>query len=237
MKNGLVFLIPTYLSESNDRNFLAPLVLDIIKNIDYFLVENVRTARRFISSLNLGLDISALRFELVDKNTPPAVISKLLAPTKSGTDAGVMAEAGLPGLADPGGLVVSWAHKNGTRVVPLPGATSIQTAVIASGFSGQQYTFHGYLPIQKNERTKTIKTLEQTIQKTGYTQVFMETPFRNMSLLEDLLKTLTPATHLHISSDLFGKKEFIKTLTAREWQLNLPDLHKVPSVFCIGQLS
>lgn len=237
MAKGSVFLIPTYLSESNDSRFLAPMVTDIIKNTTYFLVENVRTARRFISSLKLGIAIPELDFEVVDKKTPTGQIGKLMEPVKNGRDVGVLSEAGLPGLADPGSLVVSWAHQNDLRVIPLPGATSIQTAVITSGFSGQQYTFHGYLPIQKNERVKAIKELEQNLQKTGYTQVFMETPFRNMSLLEDLLSTLSPNTFLHIASDLFGTHEFVKAFAMSKWKKQKIDLHKIPTIYCIGQFS
>lgn len=237
MKNGLVFLVPTYLSESNDSKFLAPMVLEVVKNTGYFLVENIRTARRFVSSLGLGLDISALKFEVVDKKSSPEAVAALMALVIQGSDVGVISEAGLPGLADPGSMVVAWAHKNNIRVVPLPGATSIQTAVISSGFSGQQFTFHGYLPIPKTERIKAIRNMESTLFSTGYTQLFMETPFRNMSLLDDLLGTLHPDTWLHIASDLFGEGELVKTRKVKNWKTSKPDIHKVPAVFCIGQFS
>lgn len=237
MSKGTVFLIPTYLSSSNDATFIAPMVKDVIKNTTYFLVENIRTARRYISSLNLGLDISALHFEIVDKNTTAQQVSALMKPVFDGLDVGVISEAGLPGLADPGSLLVGFAHQKDVRVVPLPGATSIQTAVISSGFSGQQYVFHGYLPIQKKDRTRSIRELEKNLTASGYTQVFMETPFRNMSLLEDLLTTLHPNTYLHIASDLFGSQEVIKSLPVKVWKSKKINLHKVPTVFCLGHLS
>lgn len=235
MSKGSIFLIPTYLSEGHDSHFLAPMVLDVVKNTTHFLVENVRTARRFISSLNLGLDISQLNFEVLDKKSRPEEISQKLHILSQGVDIGVISEAGLPGLADPGNLAVSFAHKNGFRVVPLPGSSAIQTAVIASGFNGQQFTFHGYLPISKGDRTKAIKELQTTLLKTKYTQVFMETPFRNMSLLEDLKNQLSPQTLLSISADVFGSQEKIKTQTINAWKKDSTDFHKIPAVFCIGQ--
>ena len=237
MQTGFVFLIPTYLSESNKADFLAPIVLETIKNTTYYLVENVRTARRFISSLNLGIAIDTLQFEVVDKRAHPELVDRLLAPVKKGRNAGVISEAGLPGIADPGNLIVSWAHQHHVRVVPLPGATSIQTALVTSGFNGQQFTFHGYLPIQKKERIKKIREMEASFQKTGYTQLFMETPFRNMALLDDLLRTLNSSTHLHIATDLFGAAELSKTMSVDEWKQGVPDLHKLPTVYCIGHLS
>ncbi|MEP0366599.1 MAG: SAM-dependent methyltransferase [Cyclobacteriaceae bacterium] len=236
MPQTTLYLIPTYLSEKNDAGFLAPMVCDVIKNTTYFLVENVRTARRFISSLKLDIDISGLHFEILDKKTSYQSISQILKTCSEG-NIGLISEAGLPGLADPGHLAISYAHKNNIKVVPLPGASSIQTALIASGFNGQQFTFHGYLPIQKNDRVKAIQNLEQQTLKTGFTQIFMETPFRNMSLLDDLFQTLRSNTLLHIASDIFGDRELVKTKTISEWKKQKIDLHKVPTVFCIGQMS
>lgn len=236
MKRGSIFLIPTYLSEANDSAFLAPMVLDVIKNTTCYLVENVRTARRFISSLKLGIDISTLQFEIMDKKSSPTEVSRLMEPVRAGKDIGVISEAGLPGLADPGHLIVAYAHSNNIRVVPLPGASSIQTALTSSGFNGQQFTFHGYLPIQKAERIAAIKELEVSMEKSGYTQIFMETPFRNMSLLSDLLQHLKPNSQLHIASDLFGDKELVRTLPVSFWKKQKIDLHKIPTVFCLGKI-
>lgn len=234
MAVGTVFLLPTYLSEPSDVRFLSPMVLDVVHHTDFFLVENVRSARRFVSSLGLNLDISALTFEVVDKHSTPAEVSWLLAPVLEGRNAGVLSEAGLPGLADPGGLVVAEAHRRGVRVTALPGASAIQTALITSGFNGQQFTFHGYLPVEKPARIRVMKHLEQTAQKTRYTQIFMETPFRNDQLLADLLQHLQPHTELHIAADIFGSAELIKAQTIAAWQRQKPALHKIPAVYCIG---
>lgn len=157
--NSVVYLIPTYLSGNNDKNFLAPMVWDVIKNTSCFLVENIKTSRRFIGSLNLDVDISGLTFDILDKRTSYDMVSQMMSPLKRGEHIGVMSEAGLPGLADPGHQAVAYAHRHGYRVVPLPGASAIQTAVIASGFSAQQFTFHGYLPIKKPQRVKSIKNI------------------------------------------------------------------------------
>lgn len=228
-----LYLIPSYLSEQNDASFIPTAVHEVIKETSFFLVENVRTARRFISSLRLGIDISTLEFEILDKKTTYQQLSDIL--KKIIGNIGVISEAGLPGLADPGQVAVAYAHRNNIQVVPLPGATSIQTAVISSGFSGQKFTFHGYLPIQKNDRVKAIKNMEADLTKTGYTQVFMETPFRNKALFDDLLNNLQKNTLIHISSDLFGTKELVRTLSAGEWKKQRIDLHKIPTVFCLGQ--
>lgn len=236
-KSGTLYIIPTYLSEKNDASFIAPMVCDVIKNTSHFLVENVRTARRFISSLKLEIDISQLSFEILDKNSTYQTVSTQIEEWKSVINIGIMSEAGLPGLADPGHLAISYAHKHNMQVVPLPGASSIQTALISSGFNGQQFTFNGYLPIGKPERIQAIKNMELIVEKTGITQIFMETPFRNNAMMEDLVSNLNPNTTLHISSDIFGNQEFVKSKAISEWKKTKIDLHKIPTVFCIGQMS
>lgn len=231
---GKLFLIPTYLDEGNTREFIAPLVSDLISNLDLFLVENVRTARRFISSLKLGVDISTLRFETLNKRSTADDVTEKCFPLLEGQDIGLMSEAGLPALADPGNLAVSWAHQNSISVVPLPGSSSIQLALIASGFNGQQFTFHGYIPIDKEVRVRKIRELETVTRKTGYTQLFMETPFRNNQLIDVLLKTLGDHTLMSIAAGISANSEFIRTRPISEWRKQLPDLHKIPAVFSIG---
>ncbi|REE01672.1 16S rRNA (cytidine1402-2'-O)-methyltransferase [Marinoscillum furvescens DSM 4134] len=213
------------------------MVLDVVRNTSHFLVENVRTSRRFISSLKLGVEIPELQFEVLDKKTSHQQLDKFFAPAMQGKNIGVMSEAGLPGLADPGALAVAYAHQHGIQVVPLPGPSSIQTVVISSGFSGQRFTFHGYLPIQKKERIQAIKELESNLKKTGYTQVFMETPFRNMQLMKDLTTQLSQNVQLCVGVDLFGKQEYVKTQPVSRWKNSKKDFHKVPAVYCIGQFS
>lgn len=232
---GRLYLIPSYLSENNEASFIAPMVLDVIQNTSYFLVENSRTTRRFISSLKLGLDISKLQFEVMNKLTDSTSIEQLMKPILDGHDLGVISEAGLPGLADPGNVAVGWAHKKGIKVIPLPGASSIQMALIGSGFNGQQFTFHGYLPIDKKEREQKIKRLEIEVNKTGYTQIFMETPFRNDQMVSAIIATGNPNTLLSIASDISGKNELLQTKTIQEWAKATPNLHKIPTVFCLGR--
>jgi len=231
---GVLYLIPSYLSESNDASFIAPMVKDVLQNTSHFLVENVRTARRFISSLKLGLDISELQFEVMDKSTDAQSVEQLMKLLTDGHDLGVISEAGLPGLADPGNVAVSWAHRNNVRVIPLPGASSIQMALIGSGFNGQQFAFHGYLPIDKRERTQKIKQLEAEVNRTSYTQIFMETPFRNDQMVSAILATCNANTRFSIACDISGKNELIQSKTIQEWKKASPSLHKIPTIFSLG---
>ncbi|MDH5608087.1 MAG: SAM-dependent methyltransferase [Cyclobacteriaceae bacterium] len=235
MKKGRVFLIPTFLSESNDAGFIAPMVTEILRHTTCFLVENVRTARRYISALNLGLDISGLTFHEMDKRWDPAVLPDWFAPVLSGLDMGIISEAGMPGIADPGKLAVAYAHQQDVEVVALPGASSILLALVSSGFNGQQFTFHGYLPIEAPERNLTLVTMEKTMEKTGYTQLFMETPYRNNALLEAMFAQLKPSTHLYIGADLTGERMISKSKTIGWWKKNRPDLHKIPTLYSIGR--
>lgn len=233
---GHVYLLPCYLSDSNDRAHIAPVVSSVIKNTTYYLVENVRTARRFISSLQLGVEIDSLQFEVMDKNFDPAALPHIFDPVVNGkADLAILSEAGLPGIADPGKYAVAYAHQQGVPVHPLPGSSSILLALIASGLNGQQFSFHGYLPIEKQERKKKLKELESTLNATGYTQLFMETPYRNNQLLTDVFLTLNPSTFLFIGSDITGEKEKCITKQIGSWKKNPPDLHKIPTVFGLGK--
>ena len=234
MKTGNLFLIPTYLSESNDSSFLSPMISDVVKNCQHYFVENLRTARRFISSLKTGVVIEDLSFYQLDKKSSWDDMYPLFEPIREGFDMAVMSEAGVPCLADPGNLAVTFAHQNQIRVVPLPGASSIQMALIASGFNGQQFSFHGYLPIDKQERKRKIKELEQQA-SSGYTQLFMETPYRNQALLKDIIHVCRPDTLLSIASDISGKSEFIRSQPVSRWKSSPVDIHKIPAIFSFGQ--
>ena len=236
MKKTKLFLVPTYLSKSNDLSFVSPMVGEVLKNVDHFLVENVRTARRFISSLKLGITIDELQFEVLDKRTSWDSLYPLLEPTRNGKDMALMSEAGLPCMADPGNVAVGFAHQTGVQVVPLPGSSSIQLALIGSGFNGQQFTFHGYLPIDKDPRTKKIRELEK-LSANGYTQLFMETPYRNKALLGDIIKICRPTTLLSIAIDLTGQDESIVTQTIEKWKKASVDINKIPAIFSFGQFS
>jgi len=230
---GSLFLIPTVLAPGTAGQVLAPQVREVIGRLDYFFAENIRTARRFISELNTGRPIDTLTFYELHKDTPPADTSAQLQRLREGHDAGVLSEAGCPGVADPGAVAVRLAHRLGARVVPLVGPSSILLALMGSGFSGQSFAFHGYLPIDQAERAKAVRALEREAAQRDQTQIFMETPYRNNQLLAELLRTCGSRTPLCIASQLTAPDQFIRTLTVQEWQQQLPDLHKKPTVFLL----
>lgn len=228
-----LYLIPNVIAENTAQETIPEQVREIIKNTKYYLVENVRTARRFISSLKTGVVIEELHFEVLDKKTKPHVLQELFKPINKGENIGVISESGCPGVADPGALAVEYAHKNKIEVVPLVGPSSILMALMASGFNGQKFCFHGYIPIDKKEAAKTLKQLEADSLKNRQTQIFIETPFRNNQLFEVLIKACNPETKLCIAKDVSGSKEYIKTYTIQQWKKNKPELHKSPTVFLL----
>jgi 16S rRNA (cytidine1402-2'-O)-methyltransferase len=233
MKIGKLYLIPTVLAENTVEKVISPEIRDIVKNTQHYLVENLRTARRFISSLRLGLTIEDLHFEILDKKTKADELEKSMQPLFSGYDVGVMSEAGCPGIADPGSAAVAYAHEKGIQVVPLTGPSSMFLALMGSGFNGQSFAFHGYLPIDKKDRINAIKQLEGESARHNKTQIFMETPFRNNHLFDDLKSTLQPQTKLCIAKNLTGSDEFIQSKTIMEWRKTKLDLHKIPVVFIL----
>jgi len=232
-KKGNLYLIPTPLSDNSLESGATTRIAETILRVQHFLVENVRTSRRFISSLKLNISIESLDFGLLDKDTPADAVAQLCAPLLQGKDMGVMSEAGCPGIADPGNLAVRFAHEHGVIVIPLVGPSSITLALMASGFNGQSFTFHGYLPIDGPTRIQAIKNLEKDAQVKQQTQIFIETPYRNNPLLADIIKTCHPATRLCVASDLTGPEELIKSQSIREWKTKSVDLHKIPAVFLI----
>ena len=226
-----LFLIPTILAPDTQETVLSPQIKEVVSNLNVFFVEELRTARRFISSLKLNKTIDDLTFYELSKDTPH---SETLAQLKNlAVDAGIISEAGCPGIADPGAVAVGFAHRLGHRVVPLVGPSSILMALMASGFNGQSFTFNGYLPIDKVLKIKDLKTLEQTAKKKNQTQIFMETPFRNNQILDDVLQNLNPETLLCIACNVTAEDEFIKTLPIKEWRKSMPDLHKKPTIFLL----
>ena len=229
----MLYLIPTILAPDTTEFVLSPQIKEIIKNTDYYFVENVRTARRFISELKVGKVIDELHFFEVDKDTNIEQIRKYFKQIPQNQHIGVISEAGCPGVADPGAIAVKVAHQLGIKVIPLVGPSSILLALMASGFSGQSFVFHGYLPIDKIERAKKIKALEIESRK-QQTQIFMETPFRNDSFLEDLLNTCQTDTLLCIACNITAPDELIQTKTVNQWKTKKPDLHKKPTIFLIG---
>ncbi|MEJ2003604.1 MAG: SAM-dependent methyltransferase [Cyclobacteriaceae bacterium] len=233
MKPGKLYLIPTILSEGRTDS-LPPRLGEVVKHLDYFLVENVRTARRFISSLDLGVTIQDLEFRKIDKNSSDTEISEALHAVAEGRDGGIMSEAGCPGIADPGSRLVSLAHDRNIAVIPLVGPSSIFLALMASGFNGQHFTFHGYLPIDKRERAESIRKIEQLSQREGSTHIFIETPYRNMQLLSTLLQVCKATTRICVARDITGPDEWIQSAPVAQWKGSLPELHKIPAVFLIS---
>ncbi len=231
----MLFLIPAYLSEKSPLTYFAPVIQEYIMKTDYFFVENEKTARRVIKFFAPEKKQPDLKLFLLNKHSAAEDLQEARELMKNGQDFGLLSEAGLPCIADPGNVMVKWCHEQNIRVVPINGPSSIILALISSGFNGQQFTFHGYLPIDKAEKKAKIQWLEAQVQKTCYAQIFMETPYRNLQLLEDLCKTLSPKTQLCIAADINNPEgEYIRTLPIKLWQKEKPDLHKVPAVFVLG---
>lgn len=230
---GKLYLFPTPLGE-NINHTILPYATEIMHRLDYFIVERARTARRFIKSTNPERPISDLTVFELDKYEPGKDLGQFLAPALSGNDIGLLSEAGCPGVADPGALVVKLAHQKGIEVVPLVGPSSILLALMASGMSGQSFSFLGYLPNKNNELVRELKRLEAASSKFNQTQIFIETPYRNTAMLETLLKTLSTQTQLAIACDITLPSEKIISMSVANWKkTKLPDLHKKPTVFLL----
>lgn len=231
----MLFLLPAYLSENSPVNYFAPNIKEIIMNIDHFFVENDKTARKVIKFFAPEKKQSELKLFLLDKYSESNDLKEAQQLMKQGVDFGLLSEAGLPCIGDPGNIIVKWSHNNAIKVVPINGPSSFILALIASGFNGQQFSFNGYLAIDKSEKKKQIQQLEAIVNKTGFTQIFMETPYRNNQMIEDLCKHLSPKTKLCIAANINDpESEFIQTKTVQDWQKQKPDLHKIPTVFLIG---
>ena len=230
---GKLYLIPTTLGTSNPEEVLPASIKGIIENIDHYIVENEKTARRSIKQVDQDKNQSSLKLSLLNKFTDPSELSSYLNPCKEGIHVGLLSEAGCPGVADPGAEIVKIAHQIGIQVVPLVGPSSILLAMMGSGMNGQSFTFNGYLPIDKKERKQELKTLERISAERNQAQLFIETPYRNNNLLEDIKQTLNPVTRLCIACDLTLPSEFILTRSIMEWDKTKVDLHKRPTIFII----
>lgn len=232
----MLFLIPAYLSDASPLDYFAPVIKDYILKTDYFFVENEKTARKVVKFFAPEKKQSDLKLFVLDKYSKSNDLKEAQKLMLEGQDFGLLSEAGLPCIADPGNIMVQWAHENNIKVVPINGPSSIILALIGSGFNGQEFTFHGYLPIDKGQRKSKIQFLESQVQKTGYSQIFMETPYRNNQLLEDLTKFLAPNTLLSISANVnHPQDEMVKTLKIKDWKTAKIDLHKIPAVFVLGK--
>lgn len=232
MKTGCIYLIPNTLGEENFKRVLPPDVITIVESLDYFIVENEKTARAFIKRLLPQKQQSEIQMEILDKHTDPLDLPLFLRPVEKGLNVGIISEAGVPCVADPGAEIVSIAHRKGLQVKPLVGPSSILLALMASGFNGQQFTFRGYLPFDAGIRKRVFQAMNKDL-KDGITQIFMETPYRNNKLVEELLKVLHPETKLCIACDITLENEYIQTKTIADWARNLPDLHKRPTIFLL----
>lgn len=233
MSFGTLYLIPVPLSKQVPAKSFTPYLVDTINQIKEYIVENEKTARYFLKEAGLKIPQNELVLHDYGKHSRGADQVNFFKGLLAGNDVGLMSEAGCPGIADPGADLIRIAHQKGIKVVPLVGPSSILLALMASGFNGQSFAFHGYLPIDKADRIKKLKELELQATKHKQTQLFMETPFRNNALLEVLLKTCQAQVQLSIACNLSAEDEFIQTKTIQQWNQSLPDLHKRPTIFTL----
>jgi 16S rRNA (cytidine1402-2'-O)-methyltransferase len=233
---GKLYLIPTTLGESDPIDVLPQTVKRTVDFIDDYIVENEKTARKFIKAIAPAKVQALLKISLLNKHTEVSKHNQMIQPCMEGKNIGLMSEAGCPGVADPGAVIVKLAHEKGIQVIPLVGPSSILMAMMASGMNGQNFAFTGYLPIDKGEKKTAIKNLEKLSADKNQSQLFIETPYRNNKLLEDLLQTLQPSTHLCIAADITLPTEYIKTLRVADWKKAKIDLHNRPTIFIIHKM-
>jgi 16S rRNA (cytidine1402-2'-O)-methyltransferase len=238
-----IYLIPVTLGDTPIDQVLPAYNRQVIASLRHFIVENIRSARRFLKKVDPATDIDALTFYELNRHTPPTQIESYLAPLAEGHSVGIISEAGCPAVADPGADVVAIAQRRGLKVVPLVGPSSIILSVMASGFNGQSFAFHGYLPIEEDRRTARIKQLESRVYAEDQTQLFIETPYRNARMMQDLLRTLRPQTRICLAANITCPDEHIATRTAAEWRRLIPakaseeevtrHVPRVPAIFLI----
>jgi 16S rRNA (cytidine1402-2'-O)-methyltransferase len=231
---GNLYLIPVTLGDDELSKALPIAVVETTRHLENFVVENEKTARRFLSAVKTAKPVRELSLRVLDEHTQDKELPALLAPLLAGQDVGLMSEAGCPGVADPGAHLIELAHRKGIRVVPLVGPSSILLALMASGLDGQRFSFLGYLPSEKAARMQRLREIEQHSRKTHETQIFIETPYRNMHLLEDILATCAAETRLCVACNVSLERELIRSQRVVDWKkMPLPDLHKQPTVFLL----
>ncbi|NDB02681.1 MAG: SAM-dependent methyltransferase [Flavobacteriaceae bacterium] len=228
---GRIYLIPCPLGEVPPNNVLPLSISKVIDSIDHYVVEHEKNARKFIKSICPSKKQSDLQINTINKFTNPTDLPKFIDPCFEGADLGIISDAGCPGVADPGAEIIGLAHEHGIQVIPMVGPSSILLGLMASGLNGQQFAFHGYLPIDKQDRKRTLKQLEKQSQQLQQTQIFIETPYRNNQMLEALIQTLAKKTRLCVACNLGEVDEFIQTKTIDRWKMNPVDLHKRPCIF------
>lgn len=237
MTKGTIYMIPSPISDDTPVwDVLPEANRKVMDSLDYFIVENTRSARRFLSKAGVKRRIEELEFvELNEHTTDEREVERMLRPVVEGRSAGVISEAGVPGVADPGAAIVALAHRHGVRVVPLVGPSSILMSVMASGLNGQSFAFVGYLPIKEPERGRRLKELERRVMDERQSQLFIEAPYRNVKLFETLVKSLSPRMKLTVATDITAPDEFIRTLAVEEWRkAGVPQIEKRPTIFLLG---
>lgn len=230
-RKGKLHLIPTVIADHTADRVISEYVRDALKPIRFFLVEDIRTARRFLSSLSIFESIEQLYFNTLDKNTTELELPQLMSPLLEGKPVAIISESGCPGIADPGALAVKYAHENGIPVEPHVGPSSILLALMASGLNGQRFSFNGYLPVEAGEAAQAIKKFEKESKSRNQTQIFIETPYRNNALVNHLLDTLHDDTLLCLAVNITGETESIKTQSVKVWKVSKPVLAKEPALF------
>ncbi|QTD37738.1 SAM-dependent methyltransferase [Polaribacter batillariae] len=230
---GKLYLIPTTLGDTEPLEVMPLSVKKVVEEIDFYIVENEKSARRFIKKISPKKSQPSLHIMLLDKYAEELETTKYLDVCKEGKNVGLLSEAGVPAIADPGASIVKLAHENNIRVVPLVGPSSILMAMMSSGMNGQNFAFNGYIPIDKSERKRVIKELEKLSKDKNQSQIFIETPYRNEKMFADLKATLAPTTNLCIAADITLPTEYIKSMSVLNWKRHTPDLHKKPAIFII----
>lgn len=234
MPNGKIYLIPSLLSEEN-ADVVPEHTREILFSLDHFIVENEKTARHFLKAVKYPKPLERVTMSVLNEHTKPTEVAELLKPLLTGKNVGLISEAGCPAVADPGSDVVRIAHTKNIEIIPLVGPSSILLALMASGMNGQRFSFTGYLPRERTARVKAIKELERMALTKNETQLFIEAPYRNKNLLEDILQTCAPSTLLCLACNLTSASGFVKTKTIEQWRKSIPDIQKLPVVFLVGR--
>lgn len=229
---GKLYLLPNLLGETTVERVIPGDVIDVIKHIRIFATENIKNTRRYLKKIDKAINIDELTFLDLNEHSDIKDIETYI-PYLKDNDMGIISEAGCPGIADPGAELVALAHRHNYQVVPLVGPSSILLALIASGCNGQNFSFNGYLPVNRSERVKALKNYEKQSAAENRTQIFIETPYRNLQLLEDIVSSLSPLTRLTIACDITTENEYIKTMQVKEWKHEKPDINKRPTIFIL----
>ncbi len=232
---GKIYLVPTPIEDENFANYLPQEITTVVNEVNYFIVEELKTARRFIKKINKQKNIDDCLFNELNEHTDSKILEEFLIPILGGQDAAILSEAGCPGVADPGQNLIALAHTKNIEIISLVGPSSILLALMASGLNGQQFKFNGYLPKEQNARKQKLKELEADAHKSGNTHIFIETPYRNNHLFGDMLSVLPLTAKICVAYELKSTNEFVKTKTVGDWKNKIPDLDKKNVVFLIGK--